>query len=539
MPKTLADIPNAYQGIIRPVMFSVVKQLQQELRLPKETQVFIPGSSQSTPMNGGLFGDCCEDAVTFPSATRIVMNFREEPAYDSSLITALSKDDTPTAFDDPVRGVSITPLRRMVKVNCDLIITGQSRSIVQRMVDYVRMRISHRWSEFPLTIQYSYLIPDGVMSLLMEINRLTESSLVPLQMSFGKYFEMYRSTPMLNLTTMNGNTERVAITETQEEVIGWFDFNDTPMEPERSSENDGSYTVNMTFSFVYARPSQLKIEWPLLVHQQLIGPKFRPKHRYRNFHDITRKVTSLKGILDKLARRDIDAYPECLQLPEIDDWTPKEKLTDTLTLLRLAVSLAKEEGDVLFDFAKLSKPWKIGVELLEFISHLGDDTFKRMSFFELMLFEGDTQIPFEFKIDGTRVVCLSKLDLRKTYHVELGIARNWCFVSSDNLEGIRRYPKLFYQLVKYLRLPIGRIPFQQLDIAGKGKPRIPSTKYPGEGAGRDQDKGGTLTHLPIDQAVKETSGNDPVTRIAGNENNIRNAMFLDLIALREEPEGSK
>lgn len=538
MPKTLADIPNAYQGIIRPVMKNVVRQLQQELRLPPNTQVFIPGASQSTPMNGGEFGKCCEDTgIVFPASTSIVMNFREEPAYDSSLTTELSKHDTPTIFDDPVRGVSITPLRRQIKVSCDLVITGQSRTVVQQMIDYVRMRISHRWSEFPLTLQYSYNIPDGVMSLLVEINRLTEQSLAPLQMSFGKYFETYRTHPVINLTTMAGTTQRIASTETQEEVFGWFDFNDTPMEPERNGDNNGSYSVNMNFTFVYSRPTQLKVEWPLLVHQQIIGSKFRPKHRYRSFHEITRKVSTLKAAMDKLNRQDATVYPDCLQLPEIDDWIPSENLNDTLTLLRLAFALSKPQGDVLFDFANLNKPWKLGVELLEYITQLGNRAFEQMPFFELALFEGDKQIPFSFKIEGTKVICLSTLDLQKVYHVEMGITRNWRFVSTDNLEGIRRYPRLFYQLVKYLRLPVGYIPYLNLGINGQGRPRVPSTRYPGEGFGRGKDKDGTLEHRAVDRAVKESSGIDPATRIAGNENSIRNAMLLDLIALREDQEG--
>lgn len=510
MPRSYADIPDAYTGIIRPVIYHVSRRILTELRLPADTKVFIPGENGYVPLPQSVIDECCSKETVFPQSTKLVLNFSEEPALQSALATATSTENTPPFFADTERDIYITPIRRQVKVTCTFEFTGQSIIETQRLTDFIKHRISMRWSDFPFDLQYSYLIPDNLILLLMSLHKTMEASSAPTGKSFGEYFEAYRASPSLKLTTMIGTAPRIAITEHQYEVMGAFDFNDAPPAAQRSGNENGSFVTSMSFSFYYSRPVQFLATWPLLVHNRVIDTPYRPNERYRAFGAVTRKVSTFKAAMDSLNKLKDRLVPPYLNIPHIDDFSPKTDDPSYQFLFQLMVAIeGKEENETLFNFNDLGKHFRIGSDLAEYINQLGTLAFSSSAILHLELHENNRRVPFHFTVENGAVVCSEKLDPTKYYHLRFGVRRNWKFVNESHINGLRRYPNLFKQLTQFLRIPTGSRKQSDYQVNGYGHPRLPNPRFPGEGFGRGKDTAGTLTRKELERAIIETSSRQP------------------------------
>lgn len=466
MPKHFVDIPDVYPGVVRPVLYSATEFLIEKLRLPKETKIYIPGDNDDTPMNGGSFA-CCQHSVSFPSETRVELRFTEEPVLDVTLTTVSNINDNPPLFYDTVRQVSIRPVRKMVRVNCEITIVGQSRGVIQRMIDYVQTQLASQKGEYTLQLKYHYALPDVAVLLLKEVQRTIEASDTPLHHSFGRYFENHRMHPMLTLGTLNGTAPRIAVSEVQEEVLGWFDFTDSPGRPERTSEEDGSYQISMNFGFNYERPIQLFIEYPLLVHQKPLPRVWLSDTHNHSFYERTRKVSSLKEGFDRLRSLELRYFPKTISAPEQDDWDAPVGPSRHSFFFQALLQIDAKNPRFLLDINQMGR-WTFGEHLKQYIQDLGSCAFSDSGIFGVELYRNNKRIATSIEYLDGKFLTTEDLDTRYVYHIRFGIIRNLRHLSDAVIKCLRRYPHVFHQLVRFLRLPVGNLSFAEIPLIGVG-----------------------------------------------------------------------
>ena len=497
MPHALIPLPDVYESVTRRVAVAVTAQLARIMRLPGDIQVYLPGNTESVPMNGGSFGECHDTGVRYPAETYLNVRFTEEVDDDHTLTTPVATRQHLPLFDDPVRGIVIRPVYRYVTLAVSLEYNAPNVTVAQRWVDEMRSRISMGRAELHQDLEYHYAIPIPVEILLRHLHETLEASQAPLGVSFDEYYDRYRQAPTTVLDTLTGTSPTRAIVEHQHEVLGWFDFTTSPPTPE--AQDQGNYKSTITYTLRYNRPTQMYCRYPMLVHNRPVGPTFSPQVPYSTYRRVDRKVSQLKGGLDAFLKTMVVNQIPYIQQPEVDDWVPDTPSPRTLTFFSGLLQIKATDRRTLFDLSDLGS-YTFTPYVLEYFYHMGNRLFESNSVFEFRLYENNVQrkdVRFLFKPNGVTVTADRDLDLTRFYHVQIGVIRNWLTLRRDFIDDLRRYPSTLEALLGSLGVPLSPAPERTpggsaesdtafgkpLELVGQGHPRYQTPdSLPGEGA---------------------------------------------------------
>lgn len=491
MPHALIAIPDVYESVTRRVAVAVTEQLARIMRLPGETQVYLPGNTESVPMNGGSFGNCTDTGVRFPAESRLVVRFNEEVDENTTLLTQVNKPEYPPLFHDQERDIVFRPVYRYVSLIVSLEYNAPNVTLAQRWVDEMRSRISMGRAELYQDLEYHYAFPVPVLHLLSHLHETRETSEVPTGQSFEDYLKEHLMVPTTVADTLTNTSPTRVVQEHQHEVLGWFDFTTTPPTPE--AQEQGNYQSTITYTLQYNRPMQVYCRWPMLVHNKAIGKKYRPEVPYQTFRRLDRKVSTTKGSFDgllDLIRRDNIPY---IQYPEIDDWVPATQPKGRLTFFTGLLQLKKKDRTTLLDLSNMGN-MAFTPYFLEYFYHMGDRLFERNQVFEFRLYENHrwrTDVQLKMKPGTVTIETDRPLDLEKYYHIQISIVRNWLLLPYENIEPLRRYPTVLYNTLKALGIPLAKREYDKLPVVGGGSRRYNNPDYPGEGSTlKDPSEGG-------------------------------------------------
>lgn len=495
MPQALVALPDVYESVIRRIAIDSVSQLARVMRLPPDTMIMLPGNAETIPMNNGSFGECCDPGLNYPTDGRLVISFTEEIDEDVTLSQHVGTGESLPVFEDPIRSTVMFPIYRTVTMNLNLQYIAPNQNIAQRWLDEMRSRVSQLRSELYQTLEYHYALPDQVLSLLHEVWSKIESSPAPLNINFSDYLDEFLGRPTTTIDTLVGSHPTRAIVEKQYEVLGWFDFTSSPPVPEKDGNNTGSYVCNVGYQFIYDRPTQLLMRWPLVVHNQVIDKTFHPKEAYQTFRQVDRRVSFFKGNLESFLKGiRYDNIPYAIH-PDIDDWMPSEMDKSVLVFFTGLVVVDNDNPTGVANISRLGEH-TFTPYMLEYIYQQQHTLFDRnTSPFSFRLFENGkerTDITFSFKPGTLELQTDKPLNITKMYHLQLGILRNWLQLTSETRTCLRRYPVVTYTLLRTLGILLGGGEYEDLSLLGKKRPRLKSESCPGQGSIVDRpEDGGT------------------------------------------------
>ena len=483
MPNALIALPDVYESVTRRVAIHVMEQLAQTMRLPASTRVYLPGNTDSVPMNGGTFKDCWDTGVTYPSESRFVVRFTETINEENALAVTVNKPQQLPFFHDEHRDVRIQPVYRYVTLTVNIDYVAPNITVAQRWLDDMRSQYSMGRAELHQHLEYHYAVPDGVLYLLHHLHETIEASPTPLNQSFNDYFDAHRYLPVKTATTLTGTQPVITVPENQHEVLGWFDFTATPPTPEKDGNDVGTYTVGIAYELHYNRPVQMYCEYPLLLHNNPVGLKFRPQQGHTTFYNYNRRVSTRKGVFDA-----VRALLEAKRLPYIhyppyDDWVPPQNARERITFYTGLLVIDTDDPHALLDLSRLGD-FAFSPFFLEFFYTVGEKAFNQADgIFEFRLYENNTLITTDaFYLDGVRLRTTMTLDPTRYYHIQLSFKRDWTQLSREALAGLRRYPTVVYWTLKALGVELGHTSHPFVDLLGERYPRPGSYPgWPGEG----------------------------------------------------------
>lgn len=524
MASSVIVLPDVYETIMRAVSVSCVSQIARYMTLPPETKVYFPGRSETVPMNDGMFGNCCEsaDAVHFDPAERITVRYDEIAEENFTLSTSVKNQQNFPIFVDEYRGIVVRPVRRFVDFRIDINYQAPNVVIAQRWLDDQRIRLSQGVGDFTFMLDYHYNIPRPLMALFKGLYDTQEKSAWPTGESFDNWLKARFVQPTTDMVTYTDTFPQLSVYERQVDVVGHFDFINTPETPTRVADGSGAYEVNFSYICRYDRPTHLYVEYPMVVHQCPIPRVFRNEYLLnQNYQQVDRKTTALRGSLEHafiLAQRRGMTY---IQHPDTDEWVAPDDFPTKLTFFSGLIVLNCEDLTSLMSFKSLGR-FTFSPAFLEFFDTVGDLAFKDNSFFDVRVYRNNERyhIPLTMEPGTLKLKTTRELDPRYYYHVQISLNGDWFTISRNKWSKIRRYPKVFWEISKIFNVGPGRYPLKDLELIGVGRPRTPDPEWPGEGTTdytKDDDpfKEGYVKEKDIQKAINDRATTIPDERYPG------------------------
>jgi hypothetical protein len=327
MPKVIVPIRDTDETVLRPVITGVVKQILEYTELKEDdVQVFFPGTENKTFQPGSSINkEGVPNQLKGAFYNQVAIEVDEQYEHDRILATAVFHPENLFIFRDDHLETSIKPVYSSCEVTINIRFRALDKVTAIRWRDQMRSRISRGRITHLHTLVYSYFIPGAYMEILKEIHRLREN-VAGYGQDWDTYFKQTVSPKATIQTDMAGKNQAWSMAESQMRVIGYFDYDGAP---EQGGREDGgeTWTINLAYKFKYDKPVGAVMMYPLVIHNQLLDQRFRPKHGPYEVIDQERAYAWSTGALSRFemgnrVKRYQDDDGVCI--PSFDEWYPSQ-----------------------------------------------------------------------------------------------------------------------------------------------------------------------------------------------------------------------
>lgn len=275
MPKIFVPLPETDESIVFPVIFDVVRNLMALTGIPDDgsVKILMPGSIEKSMQPGSAIGTKPLFPVKFPFGKELKIKVNEEYDRDRILSTVVFRPEHLYIYRDDRIEANIRPVYSHNLVTISVSFRAQDKVSAEKWRDDIRIRLGMQRVEHTFDVKYHYLIPEEMLIILRELHRMRENV-----MGYGEdwdtYFGANSSSRLTMISNQSGQRQRLGMPETQTRIVGWFDFEEGPEKGNKEDDAD-TWTINFDYKFRYDKPVGCSMEYPLVVHNQVVKQKFR------------------------------------------------------------------------------------------------------------------------------------------------------------------------------------------------------------------------------------------------------------------------
>ena len=439
MPKVLYPIPGIKDSVQRPVVFDIIRQMMTWTGISINTNIRFAGGSEKMHQPGSTISTD-DEFNSFNTDPQWTVTVEEDTQQDRILSTAVSYDDNPHIFWDGAIGVYIRPVYTPVDTVISFSNRFSGKESAMQWRDLIRNKISMLRDQYVHSVTYSYLLPEECEAILKEIHRMREA-VAPYGEDYATYFLGHSTKKFSVLTDLVGHNGTYGVSETQARVLGYFEIE---AEPEKGSKDPESsaWDINITYKFKYDRPSTCYMEYPLVVHNQLMGVKFRPTAPSSRVDDIELNYSISSRALAAFETTRVPSFLGLpgIALPVFDEFLPAQVLPDTLRLITLMSTIDEAQPRNLLSLVDFDD-YTFTDEILAFMITEAPYLNKPdASIFNVSVYRGENIMKFDrFEIQSDLMVhLLEDPSLREQYHVRVAIHRNPKMMNPAAKERLRK-----------------------------------------------------------------------------------------------------
>lgn len=469
MPREIVPIAETYHSITRPVSISVIKDMLKNLGLNKDTSILYPGFAEQVPYNSSTTDDATPSTpVNMPTRQVATITVNETFADHTARSENPHQIDADPIFYDASLGVLVKPVYNTMLMDIGVILRAPDATTVRKWFIHLKDRISRDFQTGVHFVNYSYVIPEGIMMLLIELYNKREA-----QSGYGdsisKYINSHFSKAFIIDTNQAGKANTPIIREAQSMIHAWFEMDQTNPQAPQKNQNTGEWEIELNYKFYYSKVEKLVIDYPLVVHNQQIDTKFINLANLPAFEkNYLQRTTDAKLPLNHfIAHRDYgsqEGLDPGLPIPWYDDWRMPEGMYNGYTeasYLR-TLTLADLTTKTLINLQDLGD-FKLTIAMIRFIKQRPQGLVKlHDSIFTIRVFRDDNLL------DMSKTLIDSDLnightwdyDLRKIYRVTMNIVTDPSVLTDDAIRDLANDPcfaaDYFYMLTgtyKYLPKP--------------------------------------------------------------------------------------
>ena len=417
-------IPETTETVMRPVALEVVRQLMQITGLSPKTNIAFFGELEQNKQLNSAIGAEGDDPNKFAHNDKITLEVSEVFSPDRVPNEAVFNPENLLIFNDDALDISMRPVYAWMDASISVKYRASNKNQAIQWRDYMKSKISRNQTLNLHKVSYSFGIREELLYVLKELHRLREN-VAGYGESFDEYFKANRAPSMTQLTNQSGTASLWVVPETQVQVQGYFDW-----ELPEESVKDGSgeaVTTSFTYKFFYARPTEVAMIYPIVVHQQLLDQKFRDVPL--EDHNDVRTSKSIIGRVFGAFQSDTPTQEQLLEygysIPTFDEHRPKMIPKTTRRLITGLVTIDDATSHYLLNLGALGERQFTPDVLAYMRAEYLNLTKPGLCVFNVALYKNEFLIAFDppaIIIDADlNVDTVNPPDLRVQYHVRISL----------------------------------------------------------------------------------------------------------------------
>lgn len=448
MPTVALEVPETYDSITRPIVTGMVKDLIDQFGLPNDTSIRYLGNVGEAAQRGSQLTDH-RSGSSFPFTERVDVNLEEQYLEEGVLNTSVKRHDNNPVFLDPQLLVSMKPVYVKTEATITFRYRTQSKTQAHQWRDALRRRMTQGTQANLHELIYHYPIPGIIHKILEEIHSKRET-VAGYGDSFTDWLRNHYDSRMTVLSNLDGSRGIVAIPEKQIQVQGWFSFESEPDQPDKDNEGD-AWIVEFNYTFQYDKVTSVVLDYPIVVHNQLLDDKYIDFEKAYNPYNVPRRPSHTGRLNDAFSRINYnpDSAFKGVNLPTFDDWTPRGKSKRDTPIFTSLIGVELDNPTQIVNLMELGDI-SLTQSVINFIFRERQYlTTYLASVFHITFYKGRMPVSAEdiYIDEHLNVVARAPLDPRDVHHVRLSVIHDLKNLSARAKEALRRDPEVCFQVV--------------------------------------------------------------------------------------------
>lgn len=420
-------INDVIQTVSRPILFDVLRELKNIMRISNETEIRYYGNDGFAMQAGSSIDMRDKTAITnkWPHVENLTIEVNEIPDPDQMHTAQSWRFEAPAIFADTGLGIYLWPVYMPKRVEISIKYKAADENSAQRWANDMRLRYIQGREVILHDVIYSYNLPGQIVNALSTLHTLREKVA-----GYGENFETWLRKSISERATIVTNfaaaQRELAISENEVRVQGYFEGLHDIQQASKESDT-GRWVSTITYVFTYQQPNEVVMQYPLMVHQQLVPSALRPREPISTFQYAFKqwKQTDLSfeqfGAQNKIL---LNKSADGLVMPPYDTFLPRSNPMTSVRAFMGLSSISASDKKYLFDLNDLGD-FKFHSDVLQFIKDF-EYPFMCVPFGSLLQIhyysgprikeqtdlELHSDLKLYFKQDG---------DLRQVYRVRIGL----------------------------------------------------------------------------------------------------------------------
>lgn len=455
MPRLVLPVPEIHSAFTRPVILQVLRQLSWLTELSERTRIVFngyEGAALTFDLNG-----TDGDSAQFDQTQRLYVTITERPVEEFILSENPHRRDALPIFNDPALGVEIKPGYQSFEYRITIEFRAEDKTAAEHWYSGMTARTAMDRAEITHSASYEYAIPVSYYPILLEIHRLREN-----QGGYGQTFEQWwqqcASKKFTVLLDAAGKPRDIVFKETQLNFLGWFDFT---VAPEPTKGDVGSlWTISFDYVVRMDKPAVMVFHYPFVIHNQLLPKKYSGDNLDLSYPAMRgdKSLSNQRNDYFRSLEVHYNTTRRPIRIPYYDDWVAPQRLMFISVLYDILTGPSATDRHSLINFneledAELGGHYVLKPHFLEYIQTCGSGIFQQgMSVVSLHAYEDRGQIqPEDLELlPDLTVRTRFEMDLRKRYHVRIGILVDLSILQKSAVETLLNKPDVCLDTLKGL-----------------------------------------------------------------------------------------
>lgn len=437
MPTIMLPLPEVQESVIRPIVYSVVDDIKKITNINIPTPIYFPGDVKKMHQSGSTVDGDNRDPV-LASQRQLYVEAEDNYADDYiATVGALYNPEHPPIFVDPILGVTIVPIYVTSTIKIQLRFKTQSKTEATKWRDDIIVKTSRSRVQNMHIVTYHYSMPEIIEDILYAVYERREK-IEGYGQSASEYLISNATSRLTLIGDIANKTKILAIKERQTRIMGMFDFDIAPDKNERD-ENTGTWIATMSYSFNYSRPTEISIQYPVIVHNQLMPEKytmcvFDNPSMDRSMYRQSQSLYALSMFESMSILDNSQAVKPVYHVPEFDLFEPKTVPYGTETIFIALCCLDLPNKRHLLNLNHID-PFVISKPVMDYISGGGYLKITKLyrSIYQLQLYKDNELYVYDvLECDSLgNVVSTVDLSPRHTYRVRFSVVTDLTLVPPD------------------------------------------------------------------------------------------------------------